>query len=138
MPMQRKKPEADHTAEILAHIEQFGIARKDAVPAQKPVKRKTIASTRSRIPRMTLDLHGLRSEEAAIRLRSALHRCKEVGIGELLVIHGYGLHSSPNEGPVLKKLVHDLLDNDLRPTYRMYRTAPLKDGGEGATLVALW
>ena len=56
---------------------------------------------------------------------------------ELLVVHGYGLHSDPNEGPVLKKLVRDMLDRELRPKYRTYRTASIRDGGEGATLVAV-
>jgi DNA-nicking Smr family endonuclease len=56
---------------------------------------------------------------------------------ELLVIHGYGKHSNPNEGPVLKKLVRDLLDNDYRPKYRSYRTANSNDGGDGATLIAV-
>jgi DNA-nicking Smr family endonuclease len=122
--------------EILAHIEQYGIARKDPAPehGDRTVVRR---NKKARSHRMTLDLHGLRSDGAIVKLRSALHRCRENGIQELLIIHGYGLHSNPQEGPVLKKLVRDLLDNDLRPLYRSYRTAITRDGGEGATLVAV-
>lgn len=120
--------------EILAHIEQFGVARKDAeIPSAR--RKRGAAAQCSHTVRITLDLHGLRSEEASRRLRAAMYRCKEGGTGELLIIHGYGRHSDPSEGPVLKKMVHDMLDNDLKPLYRYYRTATLKDGGDGATLV---
>lgn len=121
--------------EILAHIEQHGVQRKDqSVNDDRTSVRR---NKRSKKHRMTLDLHGLRSAEAAIRLRSALDRCRENGTQELLVIHGYGLHSDPQEGPVLKQLVADLLDNELRPFHRWYRPAPFKDGGDGATLISI-
>lgn len=123
---------------ILAHIEQFGIARKDpSQPSPQPRKPAAVSggSGRKRTLRVTLDLHGQRSEEAARRLRAALYRCRDTGTTELLVIHGYGRHSDPNEGPVLKKMVHDMLDNELQTLYRYYRSAAFKDGGDGATLV---
>ena len=122
--------------EILAHIEQHGIERKDGT--LDDFRRTSIRRVkRSRRHRMTLDLHGLHSDEAAVRLRSTLHRCRENGIPELLVIHGYGLHSDPNQGPVLKKLVRDLLEGELRTSYRSYRPAATRDGGDGATLVLI-
>lgn len=123
--------------EILAHIETYGVERKDT---EKPVRDSRMVSRRnrrSRSHRMTLDLHGLHSDAASQKLRFALERCHEIGIRELLVIHGYGRHSDPSEGPVLKQLVRDLLSGDLRPKCRSFRTAPAKDGGEGATLVLL-
>ncbi len=123
--------------EILSHLERHGIARKDPPPPKGRAGKRNCRGRRSRLHRMTLDLHGMRSEEAAARLRDALDRCRETGTRELLVIHGYGLHSDPAEGPVLKKIVRELLDRDLRPGYRSYRTASPADGGEGATLVAL-
>ena len=122
--------------EILAHIEQYGVQHKDAAPEND--KRTTLGRVRrSRRHRMTLDLHGLHSDEATVRLRGALHRCRENGSTELLVIHGYGLHSDPNGGPVLKKLVVDLLEGTLRSLYRSYRPAAMRDGGDGATLVLI-
>jgi DNA-nicking Smr family endonuclease len=124
----------DGADEILSFVEKYGVDRKDAAAATGTPK-----STAKRINphRQTLDLHGLRSDDAARKLRYALDRCQETGMRELLVIHGYGLHSNPNEGPVLRKMVRDLLENDLRPKYRSYRTAAMRDGGDGATLVLI-
>ena len=122
--------------EILSHIEKFGVDRKDTENGNDK-RHSSRGNRRTRPHRMTLDLHGLRSDDAARRLRDALDRCRETGMRELLVVHGYGLHSDPNEGPVLKKLVRDMLDRELRPKYRTYRTASIRDGGEGATLVAV-
>jgi DNA-nicking Smr family endonuclease len=120
--------------EILAHIEQHGVEQKDA--AGRGDKRiSTKRSRRSKAHRMEIDLHGLRSEEAQQKVRYALERCRSVGTQELLIVHGYGLHSDPTEGPVLKKLVRDLLDYELKMNYRTYRAAAQRDGGDGATLV---
>jgi DNA-nicking Smr family endonuclease len=129
----RERDEAADRAEMLAHLEKYGIARKDVLPVTKPERQK-IEKSGYRTTRMTLDLHGLRSDEAAIRLRSTVHRCKETGISELLVIHGYGLHSA-SDGPVLKKMVLDMLENELVRNFRMFKQAAFKDGGDGATLV---
>ena len=135
----RHRDEARSAAEILAHIEKYGVAKKDAAPLQQRREgpHKAAAPSRGRRVRATLDLHGLRSDEAAVKLRAAVDRCKATGAAELLVIHGYGLHSDPSEGPVLKKLVRDMLDNELVGNYRDYRAASLRDGGDGATLVLL-
>lgn len=131
-----KKTERDEAAdreEMLAHLEKFGIDCKDDAHVKKTVQH-TIEKSGYRMTRMKLDLHGLRSEEAAIRLRSSVYRCQTTGISELLVIHGYGLHSS-SEGPVLKKMVLDMLENELVKNYRMFKPAAFKDGGDGATLI---
>ncbi len=120
--------------EIISYIEKYGIERKD-IEQWKNKSRNTSSRSRSKPHRMTLDLHGMNSEEAERRLRYAFDRCKDKGIRELLVIHGYGLHSDPNEGPVLKKMVRCLLENDLRNKYRTYRPASPLDGGDGATLI---
>jgi DNA-nicking Smr family endonuclease len=120
--------------EILAHIEQYGIEKKDSSPGNDD-RISTKRNRRTRSHRMTIDLHGLRSDEAQHKLRYALERCRSTGMRELLVVHGYGLHSDPSEGPVLKKVVRDLLDYDLRLLYRTYRRAAQRDGGDGATLV---
>jgi DNA-nicking Smr family endonuclease len=126
-----------HEEEILSFIEKHGVERKDAGGSVRKKRPMTGSKGKRTAHRMVIDLHGLRSEEAEMRLRGALERCRNSGIRELLVVHGYGLHSDPSEGPVLKKLVRNLLDNALRKEYSMYRTAPLRDGGEGATLVSI-
>lgn len=132
------KPERRMPAdEILSFVEKYGVERKDAAVSAPDAHRHTGGGKRGAAHRMTLDLHGLHSDDAARKLRHALERCRETGMRELLVIHGYGLHSNPNDGPVLKKLVRDLLDNDFRPKYRSYHTASMHDGGEGATVVLI-
>jgi len=120
--------------EILAHIEQYGIEQKDASP-QNDKRISTKRNRRTKTHRMTIDLHGLHADEAQHRLRFAFERCRSTGMQELLIVHGYGRHSDPSEGPVLKKLVRDLLDYDFKPYYRDYRVAAARDGGDGATLV---
>lgn len=124
----------DNRNEILEYIERFGVAQKDQSEKHSRAKKQTV-SRRKRGSRVTLDLHGQRAEEAERTLRAAIHRCRETGTGELLVIHGYGRHSNPAEGPVLKNMVLALLDNDLHPLFRYYRAAPFKDGGDGATII---
>jgi len=121
---------------ILAYVERHGIVRKDDVdrdasgPRHDRFRRKVGK-------RATLDLHGLRADEAKRRLRFAIEDCRRRGIRELLVIHGHGLHSDPQGGAVLKSLVRDLLDRDFRSMCRTWHGASKADGGEGATVVAV-
>jgi DNA-nicking Smr family endonuclease len=127
----------DHTDEILAFIKKYGTRNKDL--GTSPVKKKpSTRSVNSRgQPRETVDLHGMRSEEASQRLRFIVNRCVDNGVKELLIIHGVGYHSVLSGGPVLKDMVKGMLENELFLNVRDYRTAVAKDGGEGATLVYL-
>ena len=86
---------------------------------------------------MTLDLHGQTCEQASMRMRSTFESCLHHGVRELLIIHGQGHHSNQQEGPVLKKLVRDMLDYEFNLRVREYRSAGLREGGDGATLVLL-
>lgn len=127
-----------NSEEILSYIGKYGVVNKDA---QKHGSKKTANTkkkvSRKRNPRERLDLHGFNSTEASIHFRNAVHRCRDKGIKELLVIHGIGYHSSLSGGPVLKQLVKQMLENELNLNIRDYRTALPKDGGDGATLVYL-
>ncbi len=127
----------DHTNEILAFVKKYGTRNKDL--GASPVKKKqSTRSVNSRgQPRETLDLHGMRSEEASQRLRFVINRCVENGVKELLIIHGVGYHSVLTGGPVLKDMVKSMLENELCLNVRDYRPAVGKDGGDGATLVYL-
>jgi DNA-nicking Smr family endonuclease len=127
----------DRTDEILAFLKKYGTRNKDL--GSSPVKKKpSTRSVNSRgQPRETVDLHGMRSEEASQRLRFIVNRCVESGVKELLIIHGVGYHSVLSGGPVLKDMVRNMLDNELCLNVRDYRTAVAKDGGDGATLVYL-
>lgn len=125
----------DNTDEILSHLEKYGVVNKDRYGGGKQCVKKQKASSHKQYLRETLDLHGLISSEAAIRLRMTVNRCKERGIKELLVIHGIGYHSHLSGGPVLKQMVKQMLENELCCSVRDYKTALPKDGGDGATLI---
>jgi DNA-nicking Smr family endonuclease len=122
------------TAEdILLFLEAHGVRDKDAAaPApEKPEKRK------GGVLRMTLDLHGLTSDEASRRLRQTVETCGSRGIKELLIIHGQGRHSAIAGQPVLKGLVREMLGNELRLRVTRSRGGLPREGGEGATVAYL-
>jgi len=127
----------DQTAEILAFLKKYGTRNKDlgTAPAKKKPSTRSVNSRGQ--PRETIDLHGMRSEEASQRLRFTVHRCVASGVRELLIIHGVGYHSVLSGGPVLKDMVRSMLENELCMNVRDFRPAVAKDGGDGATLVYL-
>jgi DNA-nicking Smr family endonuclease len=127
--------------DILAYLDRYGVFDKDRVVRASPKRnlpKKPIELEKGRRgPRLRLDLHGLKSEEAERRVRAAVYRCKDDGVKELIIIHGRGHHSNLAEGPVLKSVVAMMLDNELSSVIRSHRPALPKDGGEGATVVLL-
>jgi DNA-nicking Smr family endonuclease len=127
----------DRTKEILQHLEKYGIIDKDSFGQHGNVSRKKNGRKTGPTERYKLDLHGLTTMEAARSLRVTLDSCLQRGIREVLVIHGKGYHSDAENGPVLKKLVWQMLENELSGIVRSFRPAMLKDGGDGATLVLL-
>ena len=131
--MLHKKSEKD----ILDYLDAHGTIDKDAVFIPRKKNRPGKFSKERKNPRCTIDLHGLTSDTAVIRVRSEVTRCRENGIRELIIIHGVGYHSNRAEGPVLRKVVRDMLDYELTTMVRDYRTASPKDGGDGATVVYL-
>jgi DNA mismatch repair protein MutS2 len=123
---------------ILDHLARHGVQDKDAITqVRKPQKKSAIRRKKRGISRKTLDLHGKTTAVALAALREAIDECADHGIAELLVIHGYGLHSAPAEGAVLKTAVRQYLEGRNNPRMRNFTTAAPKDGGEGATLVRL-
>ncbi len=82
----------------------------------------------------TLDLHGLRSEEARPALAQFLAQGVKRGLRCILVVHGKGL-SSPNQLPVLKGRVARWLAQ--RGEVLAFCEPRAADGGSGATVVLL-
>ncbi len=124
--------------EILSFIETHGIVDKDTAENAAAEYRRTLEREKQeRMTRYVLDLHGLTSTEAEARILSGIGTCRDKGIREVLVIHGRGLHSSAPEGPVLKTLVHSLLEGKLRGAVRRYRPGTPAEGGEGVTVLFL-
>jgi DNA-nicking Smr family endonuclease len=136
--MQNQKSDSDL---ILQHLDRYGIKDKDAIAQQQKEGRKkkppsTIQAKRG-VMRKRLDLHGMTIDIALPVLRQAIDDCEKAGIGELLVIHGYGLHSSPAGEGVLKKAVLDFLEERHDRRIRDYSSALSRDGGAGATLIRM-
>ena len=81
-----------------------------------------------------LDLHGLRSETAALEVQRFLAECQKRDHRCVRIIHGKGLRS-PNSGPVLKARVGGWLRK--RDDVLAYVSARPADGGTGAIYVLL-
>ena len=127
------------TEDILSYLDAHGTRNKDVV-AREPVKsafHRSVEKRKGGVLRQTVDLHGLTSDEASRRLRAAVESCHDHGIKELLVIHGKGHHSMNGEGPVLKNMVNQMLDSELRLQVKDSRGGLPREGGEGVTLVVL-
>jgi DNA-nicking Smr family endonuclease len=130
---------SESTKKILEYIDRHGVRDKDALASTEKQQQRKSATQPSgkRKFRKTLDLHGMTTVIALAVLREAIDECAERGIAELLVIHGYGLHSAPAEGAVLKTAVRQYLEGKNGLRIRSFTTAMPKDGGQGATMVRL-
>lgn len=125
----------DDRQAIFSFIEKNGVYNKDAFSSDKPSAARKICRKHS--VRVVLDLHGMKSENAARKVRTFIAQSRKKGIREILIIHGRGNHSVDRGKPVLKQMVHDMLEAELHHDIRDYRTALPKEGGEGATVVYL-
>jgi DNA-nicking Smr family endonuclease len=126
------------TEDILSYMDVHGTRNKDdCVPKPEKPRLSDITRGKGGVLRMTIDLHGLTSDEASRHIRLTIDSCKNRGIKELLVIHGRGRHSGYNEGPVLKNLVHQMLERELVLSVRDFRSGLPREGGEGVTIAFL-
>lgn len=125
---------------IVRYLDEHGVTDKDArapaVREKKPLN-SGMEKTRKGLFRKVIDLHGMTVDHAEARLLRTMEACAAAGIKELLVIHGWGRHSNPAEGGVLKKMVRDALEHRYTSMVREYKSALPREGGDGATLVRL-
>lgn len=82
----------------------------------------------------SLDLHGLRSDEARQALSHFIQRAHHKALRCVCVIHGKGLSSADNL-PVLKEKVKRWLVQ--MPLVLAFCQAPTQEGGSGALLILL-
>lgn len=94
-------------------------------PIQSP-KNKVVAPKNS--VGVSLDLHGLRAEEALERADKFLSDCLLAGYDEVLIYHGIG-------GGILSKVIKDFLST--HPKVISFSDAPPQMGGFGAKVVKL-
>ena len=137
MDKKKGKNQRNVKNEIINFIDRHGIYNKDIDNQRIKLKKTNIPNRKKSIKVLTVDLHGKTKNEA----RPILHRSFEIGklkgYSKLLIIHGKGINSEKNFGPALKKLVRSMLKNEFYNSLIDFRTAPPKDGGEGATIVLL-
>ncbi|MBN2732674.1 MAG: endonuclease MutS2 [Balneolaceae bacterium] len=100
---------------------------KDAAEVQKP-KQKVKVNVERKFVKPSLEIRGMRGEEAMKEVQYYLDNAIAAGRNEVDIIHGKG------EG-ILKKLVHEYLDK--RKEVKSYDMAPLSRGGAGCTIVKL-
>ncbi|MCF6173085.1 MAG: endonuclease MutS2 [Campylobacteraceae bacterium] len=100
--------------------------KKSGIPPKKP--KKVTISKPTAISSITLDLHGLRSDEAIEKLDKFLSDALINGYDEVLVYHGIGTGK-------LAYAVKTFLST--YPSLVSYTDAPINMGGYGATLVKL-
>jgi DNA-nicking Smr family endonuclease len=86
-------------------------------------------------PDLTIDVHGLTSDQAVRMIDAVLRSALESDLRTLLIVYGRGLHSP--EGPVLPRVVVDHLSRVRAESILALSSAPAKWGGPGALLVRL-
>lgn len=123
---------------ILSYLKKHGIINKDLhLTKNSDKKHRNTTIQQKKRKRIQIDLHGLRSEDALVTLRQTFERAYRSGVKEILIIHGYGLHSSTSGSPVLKNLVKNELEKQYSHRIQSTRSALPKEGGQGATVVFL-
>lgn len=126
----------DHEA-IFEYLDSHGVVNKDRGKQDlKQTPRQHYIKRNHEVYR-SIDLHGKREHEAVAVLKQAIFECRNKGVLKMLIIHGVGLHSNPQEGPVLKKTILLMLEHELSGFIRDFRPAAPRDGGDGATWVRL-
>ena len=94
----------------------------------------TISRLRAMPPQSTLDLHGMKVEEADKAVRGFLEECRAHGLRKVSIITGKGLHSEDGIG-VLRQYVSSLLDSTGFVSEKA--NAPVSAGGAGAFWIIL-
>ena len=100
------------------------------VKSKKKIKKK---KSRYKTYDRVIDLHGYNKEEAYSVIRKEIEFARVHHLRKILIIHGIGIHSK--EIPVLKDLVTKIAKSN--KNVEDFHPAPLKDGGEGATVLYL-
>ena len=96
-------------------------------------KRKTKKSRYNAAYDKIIDLHGYNKEDAYSLIQKEIEFARVHHLRNILIIHGIGIHSK--EIPVLKDLVIKIAKSN--KNIEDFHQAPVKDGGEGATVLYL-
>lgn len=125
---------------LVGGAERFRIHREDGcVEALKLGKHEShLSSLHDRpAPQATLDLHGMRADDAEHRIVSFVRSSHARGLRVLRIVHGKGLHSDGATGVLGDVAVRALSAGGAAPLVSAFLTAPRQLGGRGALLVRL-
>lgn len=88
-------------------------------------------------PEAELDLHGMRSREAATAVTRFVRQRHRTGARYLMIIHGAGTHSEGGVGVLAECTVEELTRGGAAPLVQAFATAHSRRGGLGALAVYL-
>lgn len=92
---------------------------------------------RDAAPEASLDLHGMRGEQAEMEVGRFVRAQQRQGARRICIVHGKGNHSPGGLGVLRDYAVHALTEGAAAPFVRAFATASLAWGGSGALLVEL-
>ena len=85
----------------------------------------------------SLDLHGLRSDDAESQVVKFVRLSFRRGARTLRIVHGKGLHSGSGIGVLREAVLHALTHAGAAPLVVAFASAHARHGGSGATIVRL-
>lgn len=134
-----RQQKADNERKInpmVVWMNRYGVVDKDKMLDEAAERQKQESHTYLREMRheAVVDLHGLTTEEAYVKLESFISMCYRDGLRKVLIIHGKGNHSKGSD-PVLGNVVRRFIEGDKR--LGMSGHPERKDGGSGATWVII-
>ncbi len=141
-------PVKDDDLEALAHLSDLisGNAEMDITFSDEYIEGSVPGFSRKLMRRLKkgqfpiqdyIDLHGLKKQEAEIRIRDFLLKSQRLGLRCVLVVHGRGLNSE-NNIPVLKERLPIWLNRSpVKKIVLAFSTARTYDGGTGAIYILL-
>ena len=141
-------PVKDEELEALAHLSDLisGTAEMDITYSDEYIEGSVTGFSRKLMRRLKkgrfpiqdyIDLHGLKKQEAEMRIREFLIQSQHLGLRCVLVVHGRGLNSE-NNIPVLKERLPVWLNRGpVKKIILAFSTARSYDGGTGAIYILL-
>lgn len=128
-------------AALVAGGVRFELSREDdAVRGRRvgtPPRVVDALGRRGVIPEATLDLHGMRAEEAERELVRFLRAQHRRGARRVCVVTGKGNHSVHGIAVLREAAIHALTEAGAAPVVLAFASAPIELGGTGALVVEL-
>jgi DNA-nicking Smr family endonuclease len=89
------------------------------------------------VPEASLDLHGMRADEAERAVVRFVRQQHRRGARRLCIVHGKGRNSDGGVGVLRDVVVHALTEAGAAPVVLAFASAPIELGGTGALMVEL-